>query len=346
MMEWLKISFNRPSGYYAKKSVTARSYLRTSSHKVDDHWLGKVKVHLPSGQIAGGLIVGMDAAGVSSATLIPPAGATGSNITIVQGEKLNGSWESWYKDADFDNLNTKYPDGQYILRLIYKDATQEDITMTLGGDYPSSIPNITQPANLSDLIWWKSFPAQWTNWEDFDNADTFIVSTLDIMDSTSEADYLSSVEVWGNDEGILSNGMIVSPGIMKSGNAYAYTVIFLQETGVPGVLKGTGDVVFLETPDIPTSTLTVSLSGTGKGSVHGYDGVISCDNTGGVCQAEYNRNQQVILLPVPEKGSVFAGWTGDADCLDGVATMTENKNCIATFNKVNIIGLINLLLLE
>jgi hypothetical protein len=36
---------------------------------------------------------------------------------------------------------------------------------------------------------------------------------------------------------------------------------------------------------------------------------------------------------MPEAGSKFRSWNGDADCADGAVTMNSDINCIATFTK-------------
>ena len=41
----------------------------------------------------------------------------------------------------------------------------------------------------------------------------------------------------------------------------------------------------------------------------------------------------VTLLPTPGATYVFGGWSGDADCADGVVTMDADKTCTAAFKK-------------
>ncbi len=67
-----------------------------------------------------------------------------------------------------------------------------------------------------------------------------------------------------------------------------------------------------------TYKLTLGIAGTGQG-------VVSGDGT-------YLVGAKVTLGATPNAGSIFAGWSGNADCTDGLVTMNENKTCRATFN--------------
>jgi subtilisin family serine protease len=78
----------------------------------------------------------------------------------------------------------------------------------------------------------------------------------------------------------------------------------------------------------PPAMLTVAMSGTGSGSVKSDIGGIDC---GGDCTASFDGGTPVVLSAAPTAGSVFEGWSGDADCSDGAVTMDANKNCVATF---------------
>ena len=77
-----------------------------------------------------------------------------------------------------------------------------------------------------------------------------------------------------------------------------------------------------------TYTLTVNKTGTGKGSVTSNPAGINC---GADCLESFNYGVVVTLTATPIPGYVFAGWTGDPDCLDGQIIVDLNKTCTATF---------------
>ncbi|BAP54803.1 Na-Ca exchanger/integrin-beta4 [Thioploca ingrica] len=92
---------------------------------------------------------------------------------------------------------------------------------------------------------------------------------------------------------------------------------------------------------VPPSTaiLTVTKAGTGSGTISGIG--INCNNT---CSYTYPQGSTVILTPIPDANSVFAGWSG-IDCLVPFAIdltkrmviiHSTNITCIATFNSNSI----------
>ena len=76
-------------------------------------------------------------------------------------------------------------------------------------------------------------------------------------------------------------------------------------------------------------TLTVTKAGTGSGTVTSFPVGINC---GSDCSESYDQGTSVTLTATPASGSTFGGWSGDADCSDGVVVMNANKACTATFN--------------
>ncbi len=83
---------------------------------------------------------------------------------------------------------------------------------------------------------------------------------------------------------------------------------------------------------IPTYALSVSLGGTGSGTVSSLPAGISCGST---CTASFTSGTTVTLSATPAAGSTFAGWTGacsgNAAC---TVTMSEIKSVTATFTKI------------
>src|SRR5207237_6193598 len=72
-----------------------------------------------------------------------------------------------------------------------------------------------------------------------------------------------------------------------------------------------------------TFPLTVSLTGTGGGTVTSGDGSVSCAPT---CSATYNLNTSVTLTATPDASSTFAGWSGAcAGTTGNVCTITMSQ---------------------
>jgi hypothetical protein len=74
--------------------------------------------------------------------------------------------------------------------------------------------------------------------------------------------------------------------------------------------------------------LTVSSAGTGSGTVTSEPAGITC---GSDCSEAYPIGTVVMLTAGAAAGSTFGGWSGDADCHDGLVTLTTARNCTATF---------------
>jgi hypothetical protein len=100
---------------------------------------------------------------------------------------------------------------------------------------------------------------------------------------------------------------------------------FMRVPSGGGPIKDVGAV---EAGGSTRRALTAVLSGTGSGTVLSTPTGIVCPGT---CSAAFDQNTQVALTGVPEPGSNFAGWSGDADCTDGVVTMSADVRCVGTF---------------
>ena len=75
-------------------------------------------------------------------------------------------------------------------------------------------------------------------------------------------------------------------------------------------------------------TLTVGRSGGGDGTVTSTPAGINC---GTDCAETLDAGSTLRLTPSPATGSVFAGWSGDADCRDGQVQLSQATTCVATF---------------
>ena len=81
--------------------------------------------------------------------------------------------------------------------------------------------------------------------------------------------------------------------------------------------------------------LTVEKIGAGVGTVTAEATPVA-DSSGidcafEMCAQKYSVNSVIQLTAIPERGSVFAGWNGDSDCMDGQVTMSSNVICSARF---------------
>ena len=103
-----------------------------------------------------------------------------------------------------------------------------------------------------------------------------------------------------------------------------------------GVLRPDSDKNCIATFDLepppPTETIQVSISknGTGSGTVVSTPEGIEC---GFDCTVDFPEFTRIELTAVPHPGSLFVGWSGDADCADGLLNGDQDVNCIATFDE-------------
>jgi uncharacterized delta-60 repeat protein len=103
-----------------------------------------------------------------------------------------------------------------------------------------------------------------------------------------------------------------------------------------------GDNVFAPSPDVTQAfqvvgprTLTITRTGSGTGRVESSPFGIDC---GVNCVATFQDGALVTLTGQADSGSAFVGWSGDADCSDGLVTMTSNVSCVATFTSLRFVA--------
>ena len=167
--------------------------------------------------------------------------------------------------------------------------------------------------------------------------------------STENIQYTLNLTKAGTGSGMITSVPAgISCGSYCNGSYFDGTILTLTATpsegstfaGWLGACSGTGTCIVTMDGDKAVTatfaasapsqyTLTVLKSGTGGGTVTSNPSGINC---GSDCSETYNQGISVILTATPDAGSTFGGWSGDADCSDGVVTMNANMTCTATFN--------------
>ena len=102
---------------------------------------------------------------------------------------------------------------------------------------------------------------------------------------------------------------------------------FVPATGTPALAVASSES---ESHSLSVSVVkTLANRGSANGTVTSSPGGITC---GSDCAEPYSAGAVVKLIAAPAAGSVFAGWSGNADCSDGAVTMHADVACTATFN--------------
>ncbi len=79
---------------------------------------------------------------------------------------------------------------------------------------------------------------------------------------------------------------------------------------------------------VEVRSLSVIKEGRGKGTVTSAPAGIDC---GTDCDELYEDFTPITMVATPGANSKFTGWSGDADCVDGIITMTSDISCTANF---------------
>jgi len=120
---------------------------------------------------------------------------------------------------------------------------------------------------------------------------------------------------------------VTAPSVVVNGTTYNPNPASQSVTVTTG--SATASVNYTQAP-AASLVLTVNKGGTGSGTVSSSPAGINC---GATCSAAFSSGASVILSPIADAGSTFAGWsgacTGTGTCS---VTMDAAKTVTATFN--------------
>lgn len=97
------------------------------------------------------------------------------------------------------------------------------------------------------------------------------------------------------------------------------------------------DIFVRKIGDEYTLFMMITAEGIGSGTVESTQGAgtqaaaLRCGTGDGICKAAFTAGDIVTLVANPAPDTLFNGWGGDDDCLDGQITMDTDKTCTATF---------------
>jgi hypothetical protein len=185
-----------------------------------------------------------------------------------------------------------------------------------------------------------------------DNADVVIVLGS-VYDSATLSPVRARVEIIGNIpyprvavadvDGSYRFSNLGTTGvftIITMANGYADNIKQIAIVSQGKLTTFTQNVV-LSTATVATHAVTISLPGSGSGSVtsapQDAQGNISCQaGSGPFCSGTFNAGQQVVLTATKSFGSIFSGWSGDTCSaltpICSIASLDSDKSITAAFD--------------
>jgi len=243
-----------------------------------------------------------------------------TNMTILSGPNLAESIDVPWDDGWFDTWSFVLPGrptigDTYSIRLRYSDGTVDTLSPTITDildGYSTPISPSGTTSGLAPLMTWTQptvSPSQ-------------LPLTYKIRVKNDSGSTVWDYTVPGNRTYATYNEDGTGTPLI-SGSQYHWSVQVKDEQGS----RGNGPTLFF-TPVAPT--LSILKQGIGTGDVSSIPSGISC---GLSCSAQFPLDQLVMLSATPSAGgSIFSGWSGDADCSDGIVTLSADMSCTATFN--------------
>ena len=125
---------------------------------------------------------------------------------------------------------------------------------------------------------------------------------------------------------VAANAVTYTDANVSSATTYCYRVASFNSVGTSGYSNEN-----CATTPVDTFALTVSRAGSGSGTITSSPAGINCSSD---CSENYPSGTVITLTATAASGSTFAGWSGQADCADGMVTVNASLNCTATFNVV------------
>ncbi len=280
-------------------------------------------------------------AGAGSGVVSPTAGAhvylTGTLVTLSATPAPTSTFDGWSGDAgcaedvvtlDADKTCTATftPIPTRALTIVVTGTGSGVVSPTVGAHTYLSGTHVPLTATATP-------PATFSGWSgDAGCAEGLVTLDTDkTCIATFDQYYTLTVAITGTGSGVISP--TVGAHQFISG-----TEITLQASPVPGsaftgwsgAADCADDVVTMDADKactatftlIPVYTLTIVITGTGSGSVNPAAGVHA-----------YLEGATVTLRAYTDAGSAFDGWSGAADCAEGMVTMDADKTCIATFSR-------------
>ena len=226
---------------------------------------------------------------------------------------------TWLLDIDPAALRTQ-PSGSYTARVdigrcVDRDVdptpgaqdctrTQRDFTIELRGAAPPAPP--PQPLNLAAAV---DGPAIVLTWADGRSAQSYVLERSSANAAFGRLATLAAFSTTYRDNS-------APPNLL-----HTYRLTAINATGASAPAEASAQIGV-------SRSLTVTVEARGD-SVSSSPPGVTCP---GICTASYPLNSMVTLTAAPASPrSRFVGWTGDADCSDGVVTMDADKRCTATF---------------